>query len=49
MDVAIDGLGDLWVSGEYSGNVNFGLCPLVASVPLSVLDTATYLIYLKPI
>ena len=49
MEVAIDGLGGLWVSGEYTGSVNFGLGTLVATGPLSVSDIATYLIYLKPI
>jgi hypothetical protein len=49
MEVAIDGLGGLWVSGEYTGSVNFDLGTLVATGPLSVSDIATYLIYLKPI
>ena len=47
LHVAIDGLAGLWVGGEYSGTVNFGLGPLVASGPLSASDIATYLIYLK--
>jgi hypothetical protein len=49
LHVAMDGLGGLWVGGEYSGNVNFGLGPLVASGSLGVTDIATYLIYLKPL
>ena len=48
MDVARDGLGGLWVSGEYSGSVNFGLGPLVATGPITLFDTATYLIHLQP-